>query len=742
MKKRFIIKLIFFIAILFALCNLFGCNNDESISFNITYSATEGGFVSGKTCQMISTGEDAEEIVAVPSEDYLFTGWSDGLTNQVRQDTNIKSNLNLTAYFEKVKFDVEYSTDEGGYIYGQANQVIETGNQTDLIIAKPMAGYIFVKWSDDYFAPERTDVVNESKKYVAEFEKIFNGMGTQNEPYQIVNRKNLQDMRYYPQSYFKLINNIDLQNVLYEPVFDASHRFSGFFDGSNYSIENLYIDSDIKYPSLFGFIDSHAKVENLNISDFSIRFQDMETSAIFAGAVASVSYGELKNITVSGEISAKNSLKHNTVVAGGLVGWSTGKIKDCHSDIVFNATDVFQSKNNLTLNVGGLVGFVENDVIDCSAKGSISLLSNVEHTDQVNINIGGMIGIYQYTENGSSYVKFTDSDTNVLISSNIMATCGGFFGNTRETVSIIAIENCFSSGDVNLKSNTKNIGSAGGFLGSFSVGAGSSIKNCYSTGNISANSANGFALDLLGYNYNLDVVNCFSTGNVNGGYDSNGFANSVSANLYNCYSNSKVDSVAYATGFIDSFSGTMKRCYSTGDIKGSMDITGFIWYANEVIEECYKSGKITAGQSGCGFIFVWDFNLLNCYSTSDIFMFSEEVPVVYGFVGITGGSVMNCYYSGAIFFENQPDYDYSYLALFASDIEGDIINCYVYSSDNLIKPIEKERDTELITDLKSYENVSEMFQLADRLNGKNFNVWLNGKDENQVPNTTPKFKDL
>ncbi len=66
---------------------------------SITYTAGEGGSITGDIIQSVAPGENGTEVTAVPETGYKFVKWSDGETKASRTDTNITSDINLTAEF-------------------------------------------------------------------------------------------------------------------------------------------------------------------------------------------------------------------------------------------------------------------------------------------------------------------------------------------------------------------------------------------------------------------------------------------------------------------------------------------------------------------------------------------------------------------------------------------------------------------------------------------------------------------
>lgn len=128
---------------------------------NKTYTATfrkrklwikylhEGGSIIGNPTQSVVYGEDAAPVEAVADEGYFFLKWSDGLTDPVRHDTNIRENTTLTAIFRKHILTVEYRTRGYGRVLGKVTQTVPYHGSTTPVEAVPYdAGYYFVEWSD------------------------------------------------------------------------------------------------------------------------------------------------------------------------------------------------------------------------------------------------------------------------------------------------------------------------------------------------------------------------------------------------------------------------------------------------------------------------------------------------------------------------------------------------------------------------------------------------------------------
>lgn len=150
------------------------CGTKAENYYKVAYLVTDGGSIEGEAKQTVKSGEDAEEVTAVPHEGYYFIEWSDGLTEATRQDKAISEDLTVTAIFGKSIYSVTYLAGEGGTIRGVANQYVTCDDRTEVVTAVPNAGYYFVQWSDGVKTAERHDSnILSDFSVTAEFKKII-----------------------------------------------------------------------------------------------------------------------------------------------------------------------------------------------------------------------------------------------------------------------------------------------------------------------------------------------------------------------------------------------------------------------------------------------------------------------------------------------------------------------------------------------------------------------------------------
>ena len=69
--------------------------------YGLTYTAGAGGTVSGASPQTVAQGTSGTAVTAIPDPGYCFVQWSDGVADNPRTDSQVTSDITVTAQFEK-----------------------------------------------------------------------------------------------------------------------------------------------------------------------------------------------------------------------------------------------------------------------------------------------------------------------------------------------------------------------------------------------------------------------------------------------------------------------------------------------------------------------------------------------------------------------------------------------------------------------------------------------------------------
>ncbi len=163
-------------------------------------------------------------------------------------------------------------------------------------------------------------------------------------------------------------------------------------------------------------------------------------------------------------------------------------------------------------------------------------------------------------------------------------SCGLFETIENATIENIGVTNVDISGDVGV----------GGLVGTTRVG--STLKNCYSTGNLSGYQNSGGLVGILSY---TTMTKCYSRVNVTGTTDH--FGGLVGylrdSSVSRCYSTGNVTGGDEAVGGLvgkTDWNSTLSDCYSTGSVSGYTKVGGLIGYhQNSHLYNSYSTGHVS-----------------------------------------------------------------------------------------------------------------------------------------------------
>jgi hypothetical protein len=371
--------------------------------------------------------------------------------------------------------------------------------------------------------------------------------GTEGNPFRVYDVETLKKVGsgndgWSQSAHYRQMRDITLPNVTsgesnnWTPIGNNSTRFEGIYDGNNKTISNLT-------QGLFGSIDLGATVQNVGIIDCDIN------SGNYGGSVVGINYGTVANCYATGEIRGFT----NDSSVGGIVGYSNGMVQNCHftgevsgegslGGIVGNNNDYGTIQNCYAMNdikgtdgsVGGVAGYNSGTVQNCHSTGTVSGTGSVGGvvgnnggtvescyaTGKVsgNDSVGGVVGGNGGTVK-SCYATGKVSGTNsvggvVGSSMGMVQYCyatgdvegdngvGGVVGDNGST-----LQYCYATGKV---SGTYRVGGVAGYIGM------NKVLNCYATGDVSAGSGDEVG-GIVGGSAEGTVLNCYATGKVSGG---------------------------------------------------------------------------------------------------------------------------------------------------------------------------------------------------------------------------------
>lgn len=207
----------------------------------------------------------------------------------------------------------------------------------------------------------------------------FNGgSGTRNDPYLIATAEQLgyfRDLVNGGQSSLcaKLVADIDLGGVSWEPIGLTQTGYTGVFDGCGHLVSNLRIDS----------VSSEVDITQSDGDRYTLRM------AGFFGVVGSG--GTVRCLGISGQVTGDLSTDVSGFYLGSLVGATFGTVEECFSTCDFTGLTV---SNDGYVGIGNLIGFSEADSLirNCYSTGTVSATVNCRSRDHM-IYLGGLIGL-------------------------------------------------------------------------------------------------------------------------------------------------------------------------------------------------------------------------------------------------------------------------------------------------------------------------------------------------------------
>jgi prepilin-type N-terminal cleavage/methylation domain-containing protein len=222
--------------------------------------------------------------------------------------------------------------------------------------------------------------------------------------------------------------------------------FTGTFDGNNYVISNLIINSDKNYIGLFGCISETSEIKKIGLENINVAGGD------YVGGLVGYNNGTITDCYATGSVTGYDNK------TGGLVGWNfDGTLTNCYATGEVTGNE----------RTGGLVGENYGTITNCYATGKVTgnyytgglvglnlargTLTNCYATGEVRGNwyIGGLVG--------SNYGTITNCYATGKVTGKVTGNyyTGGLVGWNNSTIT-----DCYATGEVTGRNYT------GGLVGS------------------------------------------------------------------------------------------------------------------------------------------------------------------------------------------------------------------------------------------------------------------------------------
>ena len=274
----------------------------------------------------------------------------------------------------------------------------------------------------------------------------------------------LQEMNDTLNANYMLNGDINMSGVNdFTPIGNGTSMFSGRFDGLNYQIKNLTINSDVQSVGLFG--TSSGVIENVKLVDSNVTGTNSSGVTFIGGIVGENHIGTVRNVSFTGTANVKatgtGSGQYDENWVGGIVGkntdgtvtyaYNTGKVKNegkkgytggivgvnfmnqhnATVQYVYNAGEVTNSIDGTA--TGGIVG--KNYTTGISSNW-VATVSQAYNTGKISSSyyyggVGGIVGV-NLDGQSISYVYNTGEVKGTAY--NASAPVGGIVGKNEGTL--------------------------------------------------------------------------------------------------------------------------------------------------------------------------------------------------------------------------------------------------------------------------------------------------------------------
>lgn len=378
----------------------------------------------------------------------------------------------------------------------------------------------------------------------------------------------------------------EIENVT---VTGAQLNVTGTFATASGILAGTITSADVKNTSVAGKLTHAGADAECNIGGFVGRSNtatytdcsstvDVEISskARVLGGFAGSSRASIEavNCTYEGNLTG-TAVSYSGLFIGYVAG-SKGVFTNCTSEGTFNGAD---NGNNGCF--GGSVGtnLTEMSFTNCDVKGTLNMTATSKGE-----NNGGLLGSCQ------SPGKISNCDVEATI--NVLKYndyVGGLVGRLAGGSANIVVEKCSFNGFIGRASNDRSV--VGGLIGYIS-GAGTIVRNCYTTGEIlgSNHSVGGIAGSLQ---TDVTIENCFSTMAITAGHGVGsivGRANNNANEKQNTTNVAYGDVIRKCIGWSTSLT-SWKSIKVSGNHSFGAIVGGTV--KNNTLEDCYRNPALT-----------------------------------------------------------------------------------------------------------------------------------------------------
>ncbi len=420
---------------------------------------TETEYYTGRKLPIYKSGEttwyvDEEGIISLKVNNTIY---GEGNVNE-KLNENIKINANSTVNSEFSKATIEVIVEYDG----QIESVTINGEKIEVVKNQEgkYVGRVEVNNNGIYNIVARAKDGSLNKTNI-KIESLTENMEIWNKADMESFRDKVNEGKSFEGKTVKVMDNIDLENVPWEPIGSNGKVFKGEFIGNYHVIRNLYINNSKDYQALFA-TSSNAKITGVILENINIKAREY-----VAGLLA---YGE--NVIIEECGINGSSIESTFNNCGGI----SAKINGGTVSKCYNNTNVTLKTTENIVWVGGILGIGNNNVkiINCYNAKDIYVSSKGATTGQLGARSAGIVGSTNNTSIEFCY------NLGMITSSGVVIEPGGIVGWASTGTNI---NSCFNVGKIvgESQASDTSLHRKGEIVGAASSSV--NIKNCYYSAN-------------------------------------------------------------------------------------------------------------------------------------------------------------------------------------------------------------------------------------------------------------------
>ncbi|MCX4367105.1 MAG: hypothetical protein OSJ67_03820 [Clostridia bacterium] len=237
---------------------------------------------------------------------------------------------------------------------------------------------------------KEVDIIYDSASYDWIYFYFFkNGVGTQNNPYQISTTREFNSLKllhedFIEGTYFKQTANLAFITVLPDT---SNMSFRGMYDGGGYTISYSYVFPSANFKSYIGgmFLENYGAISNLTVNATINNLSVSNKYDLYGlGGIVGTNYG-----TIS-KVNANVSISSCFYLTGGITSLNDGTIENC------KVTGKIDLKCENDIFHGGMIaGSTFGKISSCSSAGStISYVGAESKSRTLEPRIGTTVGVW------------------------------------------------------------------------------------------------------------------------------------------------------------------------------------------------------------------------------------------------------------------------------------------------------------------------------------------------------------